>query len=86
MQFVMIKPRGKPKYPESVTVNISRFWSEEMTVANVAKDLEMNTRSITALRKGTEKGDWVTLIKLSRYFNVPVEELLEVKEQQNDAA
>ncbi len=63
-----------------VTVNISRFWREGLTVAQVAKDLEMNTRSITALRKGTEKGDWATLVRLSRYFDVSIQELLEIEE------
>ncbi len=63
-----------------VTVNISRFWKDDLTVAKAAEDLKMNPRSITALRKGTEKGDWATLVKLSRYFNVTLEQLLEVEE------
>ncbi|BCX10806.1 hypothetical protein [Fischerella thermalis] len=46
-----------------------------MAVAQVVKDLDMNTRSITAQRKGTDKGDWATLVKLSRYFLFPIDEL-----------
>lgn len=66
--------------PVKAIVNISRFWREGMTVNQVAEDLGMNARSITTLRKGTEKGDWVTLVKLSKYFNVSIEELLEIEE------
>jgi DNA-binding XRE family transcriptional regulator len=68
-----------------VTVNISRFWREGMTVIQVAKDLDMNTRSITALKKGTEKGDWATLVKLSRYFQVPIDDLLQVDISDTEA-
>lgn len=66
-----------------VVVNISRFWRDDMTVVQVAKDLDMNARSITSLRKGTEKGDWATLVKLSRYFKVPISDLLEIEESDN---
>jgi transcriptional regulator with XRE-family HTH domain len=72
--------------PVKVTVNISRFWRDGMTVAQVAQDLNMNTRSITALRKGTEKGDWATLVKLSRYFKVPIDELLEIDADSVDSS
>ncbi|MFL9458465.1 MULTISPECIES: hypothetical protein [Nostocales] len=40
----------------------------------------MNPKAITALKKGTEKGDWITLVKLSRYFGVPIEDLLEIED------
>lgn len=75
----MAKPKPKAT---AVVVSISRFMAG-MTVAKVARDLGMNTRSVTALKKGTEKGEWVTLVNLSRYFNVSVEDLLGAKEDEN---
>jgi hypothetical protein len=57
-----------------------------MTVERIAKELDMNPRSITTLRKGTERGDWGTLVKLSRWLSekhgrtISIEEMLTVEE------
>lgn len=57
-----------------------------MTVERIAKELDMNPRSITTLRKGTERGDWWTLVKLSRWLSekhgrkISIEEMLTVEE------
>lgn len=34
--------------------------------------LPLNRRSISAIRKGTEKGDWATPFKLARYLSKKV--------------
>ena len=68
--------------PARVHLNVSRYWPKGLTVRQAAEDLKMNTRSISAIRKGTEKGDWATLVKLSRYFNVSINQLLDIEEDQ----
>lgn len=47
-----------------------------MTVEMIAKDLGVNRRTITTLKRGTSKGDWLTLLKCAHYFGVPIKELL----------
>ncbi len=55
------------------------------TLKTLAGDLGMNPRSITALKRGTEKGEWITLCKLAEYLSeklnrqVQLQDLLEVK-------
>lgn len=65
-----------------VRLNVSPFWSADLTVTQAAKDLKINPKTLTAIRKGTEKGDWATLVKLSRYFNVSIDQLLEIEEDK----
>lgn len=60
------------------------FWKEGMTVEKVAKDLDVNPRTVSGLRRGTNKGDWSTLLNCARYFNVPVEALIQIDEEEND--
>ena len=70
-----------------VVLDINKFWDKELTGTQLAKDLGMNYRSITNLRKGTDRGSWETLVKLSRYFwsrlgrEVKIEELLVIEEE-----
>lgn len=54
---------------KSVKLNIQQFWPEDLTITQAAEDLDMNPRSITNLRKGTERGEWITLFKLVEYFS-----------------
>ena len=52
-----------------VTLDIKDFWPENVTIETAAKELGMNPRSITTIRKGTERGSWDTLVKLSRWLS-----------------
>lgn len=71
------------KRAKRVRLEIMPYWDEKtMTVEKVAKELGVNPRTVTGLRKGTEKGDWNTLINCSRFFNVPLEKLLVVEEEE----
>ena len=54
--------------PVKVTLNISDLWPEGVTVEMAAKELNMNPRSVTTMRKGTERGHWETLVKVSRWL------------------
>jgi transcriptional regulator with XRE-family HTH domain len=72
------------KRVKRATVCIMPFWKEGMTVEKVAKDLEVNPRTVSGLRRGTNKGDWSTLLNCARYFNVPVEALIRIDEEEND--
>lgn len=54
--------------PVKVTLDITALWPEGVTIETAAKELEMNPRSITTMRKGTERGNWETLVKLSRWL------------------
>ncbi len=60
------------------------FWNDGLTIKKVADDLGMSYPALTNLRKGTDKGSWATLLNLSRYFKVPLEELIEVEEEEAD--
>ena len=74
------------KRAKRVRLNIMPFWDEkEMTVEKVAQKLGVNPRTVTGLRKGTEKGDWTTLINCSRLFNVPIEKLLVIEEDEDSS-
>ena len=70
--------------PEIVPANPKT--GKPMTIAEIAVELGMNTRSITTLRKGTERGDWVTLVKILRWLSekngrqLTLEEILEIEE------
>ena len=72
-----------------VVLDLTPFWDDDLTGIELAQELGMNYRSITNLRKGTERGSWETLIKLSRFFSsrlgreVKLEELLVIKEEDN---
>lgn len=61
---------------------IMPFWKEGMTVDKVAKDLGINPRTVSVLRKGTTKGDWSMLLNVARYFDVPLETLMQIEEEQ----
>ncbi len=72
-----------------VVLDVSPFWDDDLTGIELAKELGMNYRSISTLRKGTDRGSWETLIKLSRFFSkrlgreVTIEDLLVIKEDDN---
>lgn len=72
-----------------VVLDVSPFWDDDLTGIELAKELGMNYRSISTLRKGTDRGNWETLIKLSRFFSkrlgreVTIEDLLVIKEDDN---
>ncbi len=72
-----------------VVLDVSPFWDDDLTGIELAKELGMNYRSISTLRKGTDRGSWETLIKLSRFFSkrlgkkVTVEDLLVIKEEDD---
>jgi DNA-binding XRE family transcriptional regulator len=40
-----------------------------LTLEGIAKDLDMNPRSITNLKRGTERGDWLTAFRLAGYLS-----------------
>lgn len=69
-----------------VVLDVSPFWDDDLTGIKLAQELGMNYRSISTLRKGTDRGSWETLIKLSRFFSkrlgreVTIEDLLVIKE------
>ena len=69
-----------------VVLDVSPFWDDDLTGIELAQELGMNYRSISNLRKGTDRGSWETLIKLSRFFSkrlgrkVTIEDLLVIKE------
>ncbi|MEM6432261.1 MAG: hypothetical protein AAF773_00160 [Cyanobacteria bacterium P01_D01_bin.115] len=52
-----------------VILDISSFWPDDVTIETAAKELQMNPRSISTMKKGTERGNWDTLIKLSRWLS-----------------
>jgi transcriptional regulator with XRE-family HTH domain len=66
------------------TLCIMPFWKEGMTVDKVAKELDVNPRTVSGLRKGTDKGDWSTLLNCARYFGVPVESLIKIEEEEEE--
>ncbi len=66
------------------TVCIMPFWRPGETVELVAKELGVNPRTVSGLRKGTNKGDWATLLNCARYFNVSVEDLIQINEESED--
>lgn len=57
-----------------------------MTNEEMAAELGMNRRSITTLRAGTSNGEWITLVKVSRWLSArhgrtfTIEEILDVEE------
>ena len=75
---------------KKVKLNIIPFWPENLTITQAAEDLEMNPRSLTTIRKGTERGEWATLFKLVDYFSekvgrpIALEELFEVERDTAD--
>lgn len=77
----LLKPKEKQTSQRAVLC-IRPFWKEGMTVQKVAKDLGLNMKSVANLRRGTEKGDWATLLNCSRYFGVPLKSLIQVEEDQ----
>ena len=70
---------------KKVKLNILPFWPDELTITQAAEELAMNPRSLTTIRKGTERGEWLTLFKLVDYFSakagrqISLEELFEVE-------
>ena len=68
-------------------LRIDDIWPEGITVNQAAEDLGMNPRSVSTLRRGTEKGTWVTLIKVQRWLasngrKYTLEDLIEVEEDE----
>lgn len=61
-------------------LNISKLWKSDDTVGDVAKALGVTRKTVSQLKKGTEKGDWITLVKVSQYYGVPLENLLDIEE------
>ena len=70
------------KRAKKVQLNVMPFWKEGETVEAVAKELGVNPRTVSGLRKGTYKGGWDTLINCSRYFGVPIEKLLTIEKEE----
>jgi len=70
---------------KNARLNVNRFWPHELTITQAAEDLEMNPRSLTNIRKGTERGEWITLFKLAEYLSkktgshISLEDLFEVE-------
>lgn len=66
-------------------LNVNRFWPDNLTITKAAEDLNMNPRSLTTIRKGTERGEWLTLFKLAEYLSeitgkqIALEDLFEVE-------
>lgn len=68
-------------------LRIDDIWPKGITVNQAAEELEMNPRSVSTLRRGTEKGTWVTLIKVQRWLasngrEYTLEDLIEVEEDE----
>jgi len=63
-----------------VRLNIHPYWTEGLKIGEVANAIGINPKALTAIRRGTERGEWATLVKLARYFNVTIEQLLEIEE------
>ena len=61
-------------------LNISKLWKSDDTVGDVAKALGVTRKTVSQLKKGTEKGNWITLVKVSQYYGVPLENLLDIEE------
>lgn len=60
-----------------VTLDIAPFWPKGLSLEQAERELRemglpLNRRSISAIRKGTEKGDWATPYKLARYLSEKV--------------
>ncbi len=60
-----------------VTLNIEPFWPEGLSLEKAEEEMKamglpLNRRSLSAIRKGTEKGDWATPFKLARYLSKKV--------------
>lgn len=50
-------------------LNVMKFWPDDLTITQAAEDLDMNPRSLTNIRKGTDRGEWLTLFKLAEYLS-----------------
>jgi hypothetical protein len=60
-----------------VTLNIEPFWPKGLSLEKAEEEmramgLPLNRRSLSAIRKGTEKGDWATPFKIARYLSFKV--------------
>jgi DNA-binding XRE family transcriptional regulator len=70
---------------KSARLNVNRFWPDDLTITKAAEELDMNPRSLTTIRKGTERGEWLTLLKLAEYLSeksgkqISLEDLFEVE-------
>lgn len=51
-----------------------------LTLDKIAQDLEMNPRSITNLKRGTERGDWFTQFRLAKYLSEKLGREVDVKD------
>ncbi len=74
---------------KSAKLNVNRFWPESLTITKAAEELSMNPRSLTTIRKGTERGEWLTLFKLADYLSkktgkhISLEDLFEVENESS---
>lgn len=72
--------------PVKVILDIDSLWPDNVTIETAARELRMNPRSISTMRKGTERGNWDTLIKLSRWLSyrtgkpVTIDDLLVIQD------
>lgn len=70
---------------KNARLNVNRFWPDNLTITKAAEELQMNPRSLTTIRKGTERGEWLTLFKLAEYLSektgrhISLEDLFEVE-------
>lgn len=70
---------------KSARLNVNRFWPTELTITQAAEDTGLNSRTLTNIRKGTERGEWITLFKLAEYLSkktdqkISLEDLFEVE-------
>jgi DNA-binding XRE family transcriptional regulator len=60
-----------------VKLDIEPYWPKGLSLEQAERELKemglsLNRRSISAIRKGTEKGDWATPFKLARYLSTKV--------------
>lgn len=74
-----------------VFLDLKKLWprdseGKDVTLREASEALDMNQRSLTVIRKGTERGNWDTLVKLKRWLEsrhdrvISIEELLRVED------
>ena len=57
-----------------VTLDVTHLWPKDaegrdVTIEVAAREMKMNPRSITTIKKGTERGSWDTLVKLREWLS-----------------
>lgn len=71
-----------------VLLDIKPFWPKGLSLEQAEAELglaglRLNRRSLGSIRKGTEKGDWATLIKLSRYLSEKTGKVITINDLLN---